>query len=201
MQAHAEADTRASILLAAERLFADRGFGVSLREIGAAAGQRNHSAVQYHFGTKERLVQALFEYRMAALNAERLRLIAELRAAGRERDPAAIVDAIVAPLAGHVLRDRGTGAYARFLARLMLSGFEYGPLDPAYTEGWTVAAGLLAAACPGVSADRLTILDLHLTSVLARVELLCEDPRFTDEQARAMLAELITTAVAILHAQ
>jgi AcrR family transcriptional regulator len=54
--------TKEQIVLAAEGLFAERGIeGVSLRQIGAAAGNGNNSAVQYHFGTKERLVQAVFE--------------------------------------------------------------------------------------------------------------------------------------------
>jgi AcrR family transcriptional regulator len=50
------------IVLAAERLFAERGLdGVSLREIGAAVGNANNSAVQYHFGSKDQLVRAIFE--------------------------------------------------------------------------------------------------------------------------------------------
>src|SRR4051794_41890454 len=51
--------TKEQIVLAAEALFAERGIeGVSLRQIGAAAGNGNNSAVQYHFGTKDRLGQA-----------------------------------------------------------------------------------------------------------------------------------------------
>ena len=46
--------TRAWIVAAAERLFADIGIdATSLAEINKAAGQRNRSAVQYHFGDKE----------------------------------------------------------------------------------------------------------------------------------------------------
>ena len=53
----------------AERLFAERGVNaVSLREIGAEAGQRNTGAVRYHFGTKEALVNAVFEHRMTPIN-------------------------------------------------------------------------------------------------------------------------------------
>ena len=45
--------TKEQIVLAAEGLFAERGIeGVSLRQIGTAAGNGNNSAVQYHFGTK-----------------------------------------------------------------------------------------------------------------------------------------------------
>ena len=65
---------------AAERLFADHGIdGVSLRQIGGAAGNGNHSAVQYHFGSKDQLIQAIFEYRLPRLQERRSLLIAERR--------------------------------------------------------------------------------------------------------------------------
>ncbi|MET8213518.1 TetR/AcrR family transcriptional regulator [Streptomyces sp. NPDC005373] len=68
------------IILAAERLFAERGLdGTSLRQISAAAGNGNNTAVQYHFGSKERLIQAIFEYRLHDLNARRRALVAERR--------------------------------------------------------------------------------------------------------------------------
>jgi AcrR family transcriptional regulator len=70
--------TKEQIVLVAERLFAERGLdGVSLRQIGAAAGNGNNSAVQYHFGTKDRLVQAIFEYRLPRLRERGDFLIAE----------------------------------------------------------------------------------------------------------------------------
>src|SRR5439155_5960126 len=72
------------MILAAERLFAERGIGaVSLREIGSAAGQRNNGAAQYHFGTKRGLVDAIVEYRMQPINERRVALLAEIDAAGR----------------------------------------------------------------------------------------------------------------------
>ena len=72
--------TKEQIVLVAERLFAARGIeGVSLRQIGAAAGNGNNSAVQYHFGTKDRLVQAVFEYRLPRLRERGAVLIAERR--------------------------------------------------------------------------------------------------------------------------
>jgi AcrR family transcriptional regulator len=71
--------TKEQIVLAAERLFAERGYeGVSLREIGAAAGSGNNSAVQYHFGSKEQLVVAIFENRLKDIDVRRSILIAQL---------------------------------------------------------------------------------------------------------------------------
>jgi AcrR family transcriptional regulator len=72
--------TKEQILRAAERLLAERGLdGVSLRQIGAAAGNGNNSAVQYHFGSKDRLVRAIFEYRLPHLHERRRILIAQRR--------------------------------------------------------------------------------------------------------------------------
>jgi AcrR family transcriptional regulator len=68
------------IVRAAECLFALHGIeGVSLRQIGAAAGNANNSAVQYHFGSKDQLIQAMFEYRLPRLHERRTLLIAERR--------------------------------------------------------------------------------------------------------------------------
>jgi AcrR family transcriptional regulator len=75
--------TKEQIVLAAERLFAERGYeGVSLREIGAAAGSGNNSAVQYHFGSKEQLVAAIFENRLTYIDDRRALLIAQLEPHG-----------------------------------------------------------------------------------------------------------------------
>jgi AcrR family transcriptional regulator len=71
--------TKEQIVRAAERLFAEHGIdGVSMRHIGAASGNRNNSAVQYHFGSKDQLIDAIFEYRLPPLHKRRMLLIAEL---------------------------------------------------------------------------------------------------------------------------
>src|ERR1051326_9079064 len=96
----AAARSRLAMILAAERLFAERGIAaVSLREIGAAAGQRNNSAAQYHFGSKQGLVDAVVEHRMGPINERRLALLADLDTSGRGSDLRALVEALVEPFA------------------------------------------------------------------------------------------------------
>ncbi len=64
--------TKDRILGAAEVLFALRGFeGASLRQLTTAAGV-NLAAVNYHFGSKEKLVEQVFRRRLDALNARRM---------------------------------------------------------------------------------------------------------------------------------
>lgn len=111
--------TQTALLDAAERLFAERGLlAVSLREIGAEAGQRNQAASQYHFGDKRQLVLAVFERRALAINQRRLELLAE----AVDRGTVGVHDLIhvfVAPLGEEV--DRGT-PYVCFLSRLLSDG-------------------------------------------------------------------------------
>ena len=70
--------TRDKLLDAATALFAERGVAdVSLAEIVRAAGQRNASAVHYHFGGKEQVLEAILARHVPTLRARRLELLAD----------------------------------------------------------------------------------------------------------------------------
>ena len=81
-----QADTRERVLDAAEILFASEGLSrPSVRQITAEAGV-NVAAVNYHFGSREGLVEAVFERHATTVNAERIeRLDAILQKAGSKR--------------------------------------------------------------------------------------------------------------------
>jgi len=73
----AQAATKAAVFTAAERLFALNGFqNVSVRDITADAGV-NLASVNYHFGSKDALLFAIFRRRTAELNRERARMLHE----------------------------------------------------------------------------------------------------------------------------
>ena len=111
--------TRTAILSAAERLYADHGFGeVTLRDIVAAADV-NLAAVNYHFGSKDELIAELFVTRSLATNRERLN---ELKAAEEAGGGRADINAILRALVGPTLRgclgpDRERSTAARFMIR------------------------------------------------------------------------------------
>lgn len=108
------------LIRAAERLFAERGIdGVSLRQISAAAGNRNNSAVQYHFGTRDRLVQAIFEHRLPHLHERR----AILAALHRPADLRSVVECHVLPILEQ--GEQPDGHYLGFVAKL----HQYGRRD------------------------------------------------------------------------
>jgi AcrR family transcriptional regulator len=111
--------TRTAILAAAERLYADRGFGdVTLRDIVAAADV-NLAAVNYHFGSKDELIAELFVTRSLALNRERLRELKAAEEAGGGRvDIGDILRALVGPtLRGCLGPERERSTAARFMIR------------------------------------------------------------------------------------
>ena len=107
--------TRELLLDSGERLFAVHGIdGVSLREIGLAANQRNNGATQYHFGDKAGLVRAIFERRAATVNDRRLQLLDEAVQQGRD-SVTQLVSAFVEPLAEQLQQGNW---YVSFLSRL-----------------------------------------------------------------------------------
>src|SRR5271156_452588 len=76
-------DSRERLILAAERLFAEHGIdGVSLREINLAAGQKNASGLQYHFGKKANLLAAVFAHRVPGIEVRRKGMLDELNRTG-----------------------------------------------------------------------------------------------------------------------
>ncbi len=88
-------DTRSRILDAAEVLFMENGFdGTSMRMITSRA-EVNLAAVNYHFGTKELLIQEVFRRRLTSLNQARIAALEalEAEAAGAPVKPSRIVDA------------------------------------------------------------------------------------------------------------
>jgi AcrR family transcriptional regulator len=111
--------TRTAILAAAERLYADRGFGdVTLRDIVAEANV-NLAAVNYHFGSKDDLIAELFVTRSIAMNRERLN---ELKGAEEKGGGLATIEEILHALIGPTLRgclgpDREGSTAARFMIR------------------------------------------------------------------------------------
>ncbi len=111
--------TRSAILAAAERLYADRGFGdVTLRDIVAEANV-NLAAVNYHFGSKDELIAELFVTRSIQTNRERLN---ELKSAEEKGGGRASIEDIMRALVGPTLRgclgpDREGSTAARFMIR------------------------------------------------------------------------------------
>lgn len=116
----APAETRKRVLEVAERLFAERGLdAVSIRDIIAAAGA-NLGAINYHFGTKDRLIEAVFERRLIPSTQERLRALEAVERAAGDRPPnlEAVLEAIFRPVVEEAMDSkRGGAAFGKLMAR------------------------------------------------------------------------------------
>jgi AcrR family transcriptional regulator len=118
-------ETRTRILDAAEELFMQHGFeGTSMRLLTARAGV-NLAAVNYHFGSKDALIEAVFRRRLDPMNAARIAALerAEAEAAARpgaDARAALTPEAIIRAFVGESLRmvEDGKGGGRNFIRLL-----------------------------------------------------------------------------------
>lgn len=116
MTTSAHFSTKDRILGAAEELFAQFGFsGTSLRQVTSRADV-NIAAVNYHFGSKENLVNEVFRRRMDDMSTRRLSALkAALEQHPGELEP--ILAAFVEPALAMAQDRHGGGAFVRVVAR------------------------------------------------------------------------------------
>jgi len=112
-------ETRTRILEAAEELFMQHGFGgTSMRQLTAKAGA-NLAAVNYHFGSKDALIEAVFRRRLDPMNAGRIAELDRLeKAAAGALAPEAIIRAFVGASLRMIEDAKGGGRnFIRLLGR------------------------------------------------------------------------------------
>jgi len=107
--------TRTSLIEAAERLIAKKGLAeVSTREILQEAGQRNQSALQYHFGSKDGLIRATINERTSQIDLRRQELLNEI---GNKPTLRQILEVLVLPLCELIENDAAGKNYLIFLSQ------------------------------------------------------------------------------------
>ena len=193
--------TKDRILGAAEELFAQHGFAAtSLRQVTGLA------AVNYHFGSKENLVNEVFRRRMDEMTARRLQ---QLEAAQREHpgqlEP--VLAAFIEPALALAQDRNGGGAFVRVIARAYAEHNESLRrfLSDQYGHVLRHFGKALAACLPGIDKDtlywRLDFLAGALTYAMSDFGMI-KRPGGTSEAAhRARAArELIRFAAAGLQA-
>lgn len=109
----------ASLISAAEQLFADRGIdGVSLREINREAQQRNTTSLQYHFGDREGLLRAILSKHGREVHAGRHALLDQYEANDVD-DIRVLASAFVLPLVAKLHGPDSGRCYLRIAAELV----------------------------------------------------------------------------------
>lgn len=211
LQQRPPAESAEQLMLAARRLFAERGVdGVNVREIAEAAGQRNHGAVNYHFGSKEGLVRALVVDGARAIDERRNAMLDALEADGGPRTIAEVVEALVRPsvgLAGDEPQDEDS--YTRFIVMLAMTHKDVfmDALERRWNSGYQRCLAHLRRLMPempdAAKNERFVMLGAYLGSVLALREGALAERRKkrTFWQSEEALAHLSATIVALLGAR
>jgi AcrR family transcriptional regulator len=153
-------NTQDRIIEAAERLFADSGFsGTSLRQLTSLA-EVNLAAVNYHFGSKENLINEVFRRRLDILHGMRLQQLDALQEtyAGQTPPLRQVLKAFINPaLHMSVPSEDGQSAFVKVLARAYveyrddlrsLLATRYGELNHRFFEA-------IAANLPQVTEQQL----------------------------------------------
>ena len=108
-----------ALLDAAAVLMDERGVdNVTVQDISQASGHRNRSAVQYHFGTRDAVIQAVISRTMEPVDAERNLLLDHLEATGVPLTARSVLEVVVLPLARHLRTPEGR-RYFRIGAQLI----------------------------------------------------------------------------------
>jgi len=199
--------TKDRILGAAEELFAQHGFaGTSLRQVTSRADV-NIAAVNYHFGSKENLVNEVFRRRMDEMSAQRLSLLkAAVQQHPGQLEP--VLAAFVEPALALAQDRHGGSAFIRVIARTYaekndsLRKF----LSDQYGHVLRDFAKAIAACVPGLSKEelywRLDFLSGALTYAMADFGLIKRPGGVSEPAHRARAArELIKFAAAGLRAE
>jgi len=182
-----------ALLDAAERLIAEHGFEVPLRDIAKAAGQRNNSAVNYHFRSRQDLVDAVVARRLLPMELERERMLDEL-----DTDATADAHALMRVLVLPLLRLDSTH-YARFL-QVVGPRLRTEPMDSAETA-WPRVLDALSHAVPaterGARHRRVAAVATAMFALAAEHERATQDGTAPDdpEEIVHMLVAMLTTTV------
>lgn len=168
--------TRERLLVAAEELFATHGiYQAATRDITAAAGQRNTSALTYHFGSRSGVLAALLAHHGDPIDTLRGESLCEPIDNMPTR---ALIGALLVPYASALTTARGRN-YLRIVVQL--SGQFPGwrnehELNPPHLRRILGQLEARVDATPAIAGERIVNMVMLMTAAFAeRARLLAED--------------------------
>jgi AcrR family transcriptional regulator len=194
---------RDALVSSAERLFAEQGIdAVSLRAVMAEAGT-NVAAVNYHFGTKDALVEAVVRARSEEILAARDALLTALEDAA-EPTVQGLAEAFVLPLAD--MASAGDTAWIRLVAGVTATGHPaLSVIDGEFAEQTARLGALLRRVRPELDQVavrfRLTVAMTLAYRTLGDLDDLCRrvaGPGRTPVSQERLVGELVEAVAAVL---
>ncbi len=206
LQEKNESDSVDALKRAALKLFAERGVdGVTVREIAAAAGQKNHGAVGYHFGSKAELIRILVVDGASLIDARRNEALDALDAMGRPAELEEIIRVLVYPSIG--LAPRGeVECYNRFVVLFSMAHRDLfmDALEDRWNTGYKRCVDMLRGWMGHLSkreqTERIVFVEAYLGGVLSARETRLADttrPHSTWSNSR-VLDHFVQTIAAIV---
>lgn len=198
------AGTVDELLQTAERLFARDGVeNVALTQIVAQAGQKNRSALHYHFGSRAGVLAAVLNRRLAAINTRREAMMDALPAVPTA---AQVLHAEVMPLAQTALEEPWGADYLSILAQITFHPQLLGAreVEETHLSGLRRGRALLERAMPAVPAAmldrRVRWFKDSVVFALARWTREAPAPSRTAAGLSGLVAELVAYGAAALTA-
>ena len=152
---------------------------MSLGQIREAAAQRNRSALQFHFGDRDGLRLALTQRHMPRVAQLQEGIYTALIAEGRQDDLAALVEAMVRPIAEYIRHGPSARAWVRVSAdemrrpEILLSAMADHAPGVSRVIGTALLAQLSQTMEPELATERLLAVIMacqHLSADRARLE-------------------------------
>ena len=199
-------DTKEQLIRAAEHLFAREGLdGTQIRQINQLAGQRNPSAVHYHFGSKQGLIETILLRHQSEVEVDAAQRLDQFESSGGAVSVRDLVEAMVRPLAAKL--DSAPGRdFLRIVPQFIGSldtNLRVGVARPV-TEQSGRLLGLLEASMhhlpEGLRRERLVAYTLVLTSILAERARHLEARRPTPLDSEQFVVHLLDLIEAVLVA-
>jgi AcrR family transcriptional regulator len=194
-------DTKERLARVAERLFARQGlYQVTVREITEAAEQRNVSAVNYHFGSREGLLDAILQIHGDPTDEQRGKALALI---GPDADTRDLLAALVVPYGAHLRTPRGRD-YLRIVAQ-MTGGFGTWYEDQPGTGPWlrrilAILEQRPASVPADIRRERLVEMIMLMTAAMAERARAIEDGAHLALDEPTFLGNLTDVLVGVLEA-